>query len=75
MSNLSQTLSHKIEIMPLNMQQLILQFVEFLEKNRDTSAGMEENEWWKRFSLWSALKDVDGDPVEYTEKDYKIKLR
>jgi hypothetical protein len=52
-------------------QREVLDFVEFLESRSQKQNQLSENERWSTFSLESAMKGLEDDPVEYTAADIK----
>jgi hypothetical protein len=68
-------ISEYISKMPNPYQVEVLHYVEYLWQKLQTQGGDEEDILWQRYSLASALRDMDeADEVTYTIDDLKEKF-
>jgi len=62
----AEIIRHKLERMPADVQQEVLDFVDFLAAKRQN-----EDRQWTDLSLWSALSGMEGDLwPEYHDGDF-----
>jgi hypothetical protein len=57
--------------LPDSAQREVLDFVRFLESRREELTQREEDATWSRFSLASALRDMEDEDTPYTLADLK----
>jgi len=57
--------------LPDSAQREVLDFVRFLESRREELTQREEDAMWSRFSLASALRDMEDEDTPYTLADLK----
>ena len=57
--------------LPDSAQREVLDFVKFLESRREELSQGEEDAPWSRFSLASALRDMEDENTPYTLADLK----
>lgn len=69
-------IARKVEKLPLDVQQEVLDFVEFISQKANRRNADGEDERWAEFSLSQAMRGLeDEDFPEYTEADLKEKWR
>lgn len=65
--NLSEKILATAASLPESKQQEVLDFVEYLKLKTDK----EENSTWNRFSVTSAMKDMENEVSNYSVTDLK----
>jgi hypothetical protein len=67
----AQAIVQHLKSLPDSVQQEVLDFVKFLEARRTELVPKEEDLAWSRFSLASALRDMEDEETPYTLADLK----
>ena len=63
-----------LQNLPLEFKKSLLEYLNFLEKKHFQSVRKEFSKW-SEFSLISAMRDMEDEPVIYTEEDLQEKLK
>lgn len=71
---LEKLISECIQNLPPDFKKRLLDYLNSLEKRHFRSV-QEEISKWSEFSLISAMRDMEDEPVIYTEEDLREKLK
>lgn len=71
----TEVIVQRLQILPEPARQEVLDFVEFLESRYHRTTLQEENIAWSRFSLASAMHDMEGEDTPYALADLSASFR
>jgi hypothetical protein len=67
----TQAILDHLKSLPDSAQREVLDFIKFLESQREELIQREEDAAWSRFSLASALRGMEDEETPYTVADLK----
>jgi hypothetical protein len=71
----SERIVERVQRLPEPLQAEVLDFVELLIAKTSGDFREQENQHWMRFSLESALRDMESEPDLYSDKDLKERFQ
>lgn len=72
---LSERIVERVQGLPEPLQAEVLDFVELLIAKTSGNFRKQENRDWTRFSLESALRDMESEPDLYSDEDLKERFQ
>ena len=72
---LSERIAERVQRLPEPLQAEVLDFVEILIAKTSGDFLKQENQHWMRFSLASALRDMESEPDMYSDEDLKERFQ
>lgn len=67
----AQAIVKRVEALPAAQQQEVLDFVEFLQSRLEDHLARSEDASWYSFSVASAMRGMEEEPILYTTADLK----